>query len=177
VVGIDDSAAQLATARQLQRVYGLAFTLMYGNAERVPSPDTSFDLAISEYGACLWADPSRWVPEAARVLRPGGALIFLVSSALLMLCMPEAAGLAASDRLLRPACGMDRIAWPGETGVAFHPSHGDWLRLLRRSGFELEDLIGIQALEAGTTRYPYVTLPWAHQWPSEEIWKARRWTD
>ena len=61
----------------------------------MPYPDASFDLAISEYGACLWADPSRWVPEAARILRPGGALIFLVNSALLMLCMPEEDGLAS----------------------------------------------------------------------------------
>ena len=78
VVGIDNSAAQLATARRLQREHGLAFTLIHGNAEQVPYPDASFDLAISEYGACLWADPSRWVPEAARLLRPGGVLIFLV---------------------------------------------------------------------------------------------------
>ena len=80
VVGIDNSAAQLATARRLQRAYGLALTLIHGNAERVPYPDASFDLAVSEYGARLWADPSRWVPEAARILRPGGVLIFLKSA-------------------------------------------------------------------------------------------------
>jgi ubiquinone/menaquinone biosynthesis C-methylase UbiE len=100
--GIDNSAAQLATASRLQREHGLVFTLVHGNAEQVPYPDASFDLAISEYGACLWADPYRWVPEAARLLRPGGALIFLVNSALLTLCVPEEDGLAASDRLLRP---------------------------------------------------------------------------
>jgi len=140
----------------------------------VPYPDASFDLAISEYGACLWADPYRWVPEAARLLRPGGALIFLVHSALLTLCMPEEDDLAAGDRLLRPSFGMHRIEWPGDSGVEFHLSHGDWLRLLRRNGFEIEDLIEVQAPEAGTTSYPYVALPWARQWPSEEIWKARR---
>ncbi len=47
------------------------------DAERVPLADARFDLAISEYGACLWADPHHWVPEAARLLRPGGDLIFL----------------------------------------------------------------------------------------------------
>ena len=38
----------------------------------VPLPDASFDLAVSEYGASLWADPYKWIPEAARLLRPGG---------------------------------------------------------------------------------------------------------
>ena len=62
-------------------------------------------------------------------------------------------------------------------GVEFHLSHGDWLRLLRRSGFEIEDLIEVQAPDAGTTRYPDVTPQWARQWPSEEIWKVRRRSD
>lgn len=174
VVGIDNSAAQLATARRLQREHGLAFPLIHGNAERVPCREASFDVAISEYGACLWADPYHWVPEAARVLRPGGALIFLVNSSLITLCVPEEDDRPAGDRLLRPAFGMRRIEWPGDSGVEFHLSHGDWIRLLRRSGFEIEDLIEVRPPEGGTTRYPWVTLSWARQWPSEEIWKARR---
>ncbi len=174
VVAIDNSAAQLATARRLQREHGLDFPLLHGNAERVPYADRSFDLAISEYGACLWADPQRWVPEAARLLRPGGELIFLANSGLLTLCMPEENDVAATDRLLRPAFGMYRIEWPGDPGVEFHLSHGDWLRLLRRSGFEIEDLIEVRPPVGATTRYPYVTLQWARQWPAEEVWKARR---
>src|SRR5436309_9005365 len=66
VVGIDNSEAQLATARRLQREYGLALTLIHGNAEQAPYPDASFDLAISASGACLRSDPYPWVPEAAR---------------------------------------------------------------------------------------------------------------
>src|SRR3984893_94037 len=57
VVGIDNSAKQLETARALQREHGLDFPLIHGNAERVPLPDSSFDLALSEYGASLWCDP------------------------------------------------------------------------------------------------------------------------
>jgi SAM-dependent methyltransferase len=174
VVGVDNSDAQLATARRLQREHGLDFPLLHGNAEEVPYPDASFDLAISEYGACLWADPQRWVPEAARLLRPGGRLIFLSNSALLTLCLPEEDGIAATDRLLRPAFGMYRLEWPGDPGVEFHLSHGDWIQLLRRSGFEIEDLVEIRAPDGATTRYRYVTLEWAQQWPAEEIWKARR---
>ena len=174
VVGIDNSAAQLETARRLQGEHGLDFPLVHGNAEQVPYPDRSFDVAISEYGACLWADPARWVPEAARLLRSGGQLIFLTNSALHTLCVPEEDGVPAADRLLRPAFGMYRVEWPGEIGVEFHLSHGDWIRLLRRSGFEVEDLIDVRPPEGSTTSYEYVTLEWARQWPAEEIWKARR---
>lgn len=42
-----------------------------------PAWHKSFDFAISEYGACLWVDPKKWVAEAARLLRPGGRLHFL----------------------------------------------------------------------------------------------------
>ena len=133
VVGIDNSEAQLATARRMQERHGLAFPLLHGNAEAVPLPDASFDFAISEYGACLWADPARWVPEAARLLRPGGRLVFLVNSYLMALCTPDEDGVAATDRLRRPAFGLYRLEFPGDSGVEFHPSHAEWIRLLRRS--------------------------------------------
>ena len=174
VVGIDNSAVQLQTARRLQHEYDLEMTLIHGNAERVPYPDASFDLAISEYGACLWADPYRWVPEAARLLRPGGELIFLVGSMLLVLCEQDDENQAATNQLRRPAFGLHRIEWPDTTGVEFYLTHGDWIRLLRRSGFEVEDLIEVKAPEGATTRYRFVSPEWAQQWPSEEIWKARR---
>jgi SAM-dependent methyltransferase len=174
VVAIDNSAAQLATARRLQQEHGLDFPLIHGNAEQVPCPDASFDLAISEYGACLWADPARWVPEAARLLRPGGELIFLTNSALFTLCVPAEDDGAVADRLLRPAFGMYRIELPGDHGVEFHLSHGDWILLLRRHGFTIEDLIEVRPPETATTRYPWASLEWARQWPCEEIWRARR---
>ena len=177
VVGIDNSEAQLTTARRLQRQHGLDFPLLHGNAETVPYPDASFDFAISEYGACLWADPQRWVPEAARLLRPGGRLVFLTNSFLMALCTPEDENAAATDRLLRPAFGLYRLEWPDGPEIEFHLSHGDWIRLLRRSGFEIEDLIEVRPPETATTRYPFVTLDWAKQWPCEEVWKVRKRTD
>jgi SAM-dependent methyltransferase len=174
VVGIDNSQAQLATARRLQREHALDFPLIHGNAESVPYTDASFDFAISAYGACLWADPERWVPEAARLLRVDGQLAFLTHSFLLTLCVPAEEDLAATDRLLRPAFGMNRIEWPGDQGVEFHLSHGDWIRLLHRSGFEIEDMVELRPAAGATTRFPFATLEWSRQWPSEEVWKARK---
>ena len=174
VVGIDNSEAQLATARRLQLEHRIEFPLIHGNAETVPYSDSSFDVAISEYGACLWAEPGSWVPEAARLLRPGGLLVFLTNSFLLFLCMSAEDGIAATARLLRPAFGVSRVEWPGDPGVEFHLSHGDWIRLLRNSGFDLEDLVEVRPPADARTRYPFVTLEWARQWPCEEVWKARK---
>jgi SAM-dependent methyltransferase len=158
----------------MQQRHGLDFPLLHGNAEEVPLPDASFDFAISEYGACLWADPARWVPEAARLLRPGGRLVFLVNSFLMALCTPDEEDIAASDRLRRPAFGMYRLQYPGDSGVEFHLSHGDWIRLLRRAQFDIEDLVEVQPEVGATTRYSFVTLEWARQWSAEEVWKVRK---
>lgn len=173
-VGIDNSAAQLATARRLQAEHGLDFPLLHGNAESVPYPDASFDLAISEYGACLWADPYRWVPEAARVLRPGGRLVFLTTGVLALLCLPDVVDGRVGRELVRASFGLHRVEWQTDPGVEFHLMHGDWLRLLRRSGFVVDDLIEVRPPETATTRYGFADLGWARRWPSEEVWKATK---
>lgn len=172
-VGIDNSEEQLKTARRLQAEHGIEFPLVHGNAEQVPYPDASFDLAISEYGASIWADPYRWVPEAARLLRPGGRLIFLINATLLMLCMPEEER-PATNELLRPLRGLHRLEWSDVDEVNFALGHGDWIRVLRTSGFAVENLIEIWPPHGATTDFPYVTPEWARQWPSEEVWVARR---
>jgi SAM-dependent methyltransferase len=169
-VGLDNSAAQLATARQLQDRFGLRFPLIHASAEQAPFADARFDLAISEYGASIWCDPYAWIPEAARLL------IFLVNSVLLMLTVPDADDQPAADRLLRPYFGMHRFEWPGDESVEFHLGHGDMIRLFRGCGLEVEDLLELRPEPAATTRYPFVTLEWARQWPCEEVWKARKFS-
>jgi SAM-dependent methyltransferase len=173
-VGIDNSPKQLETARRLQAEHGLGFPLLLGNAEAVPYPDASFDLAVSEYGASIWADPYRWIPEAARLLRPGGRLSFLVNSFLDMLCVPDEDDMPPTDRLVRDQFRSYRYEWSSDDSVEFHLPHGEMIRLLRASGFEVEDLIEIQAPEGATTRFPWMDPQWARRWPSEEIWKARK---
>ncbi len=172
-VGIDNSEAQLATARRLQEQHRLEFPLIHGNAETVPYPDASFDLAISEYGASIWADPYRWIPEASRLLRPGGRLVFLVNATILMLCMPDAER-PATNEMIRPYFGLHRAEWSDDNSVNFYLGYGDWIRTLRASLFDVEDLLELRPAEDATTTFPYATLDWARQWPSEEVWKARK---
>jgi SAM-dependent methyltransferase len=172
-VGLDLSTNQLASASLFQREFDLSFPLVQANAETVPLQSESFDLILSEYGASIWCDPYRWVPEAARLLRSGGELIFMVNGTILMLCVPELESEGpATDRLLRPYFGMHRFEWPDDPSIDFHLGYGEWIRLLRANGFDVTDLIEVRPPEDATTRYPFVTLEWARRWPCEEVWKA-----
>jgi SAM-dependent methyltransferase len=172
-VGVDNSEAQLATARSFQQEFGLDFPLLHGNAEEVPYPDESFDLAISEYGASIWCDPYRWIPEAARLLRPGGELVFLVDSALAILCSPDDGNEAVGDALFRPLFGMHKVEWPDEDAVEFHLPQGKMIDLLRDCDLMVEQLIEIRPPLDATTRFRHISLDWARRFPCEEVWRAR----
>jgi hypothetical protein len=129
---------------------------------------------ISEYGAAIWADPHAWIPEASRLLRPGGELVFLGNSTLLMLCVPDEDETPATAELRRPHFDMHRFEWPDDPTIEFHLGHGDWVRLLRQNGFEILDLIELRPPAGATSSYGFVEAWWANQWPCEEVWRARR---
>jgi SAM-dependent methyltransferase len=173
-VGVDPTPAQLDTAREMQAEFGLEFPLVEAAAESVPLPDASFDLALSEYGASIWADPHRWIPEAARLLRPGGRLVFLCNSTLVVLCQPPEP--PATEHLVRPQRGLGRIEWEDTGEIEFHLSHGDWIEVLGASGLAVERLLELYAPDDAETHryYDYVTAEWARKWPAEEMWAARK---
>jgi SAM-dependent methyltransferase len=179
-IGLDNSSEQLKTAKMLQDEFDLHYPLVHADGERPPFRDESFDLAISEYGAAIWCDPYSWIPEAARILRADGRLVFLGNAYLLMLTMPDEDA-PATECLQRPHFGMHRFTWPDDTtdSVEFHLPHGDMIRLLRRSGLEVEDLVEIgapaaSAESASIPSDPMATVEWARRWPNEEVWIARK---
>jgi SAM-dependent methyltransferase len=171
-VGLDATPAQLATARSMQERFDLRFPLVRASAEEVPLGDARFDLALSEYGASIWCDPYRWIPEAARLLRPGGKLVFLCNATLMLLAGDELG--YVGRQLRRDYFGLHRIQWPDDHSVNFYLGYGDWIRLFRSSGLTVEDLIEIQAPSGAPSPLEYLPAGWAHRWPSEEIWVARK---
>jgi SAM-dependent methyltransferase len=173
-IGVDVTPAQLETARRMMAETGIEFPLVEADAAETGLADESFDLALSEYGASLWVDPARWLPEAARLLRPGGLLVFLTNSTLVDLCAPDEEG-PADEHLHRPQFGRNWAEWPG-SGVEFQVAHGEWIRLLRASGFHIEALLELQAPEDADAHpgSDFVTPEWARNWPAEEIWVARK---
>ncbi len=176
VTGIDLTPAQLETGRRCSEEFGIELELIEANAEDVPLGDRSFDLVLSEYGASIWCDPYRWIPDAARLLRPGGELVFMRNSTLSVLCAPDDPEGQVGEQLLRPQFGLHRMEWSGEEGVDFQLPHGEWIRLLRANGLEVEGLWELQAPADAETHsyYSFVSAEWARKWPAEEIWKARK---
>lgn len=178
VTGIDISERQLETARRLASEHDLALDLILGDAEAVPFPDESFDFAASEYGAALWCDPYVWVPEAHRVLRPGGALTFLTSSTLSFVCSPVDGSLPVTERLERDYFGLHRDDWsqavddPG--GIEFNLPTSEWFKLFRATGFDVVGFDEPRAPEPGPEVRFFATADWAHRFPSEQVWKLRK---
>ena len=175
VVGVDVTPAQLETARRMDEEFGLGLELVEANAEAVPLEGASFDVVISEYGASIWCDPYKWIPEAGRLLRHGGDLVFLKTSPLAVLCSPDEGKVV--ERLVRPQRGLHRLEWAGDDeGIEFQLPHGELLRVLHAAGFELLDLIELYAAEDAVDHAYYSTTPaeWAKKWPAEEIWRARK---
>ena len=172
-VGIDLTTAQLKTAARLQREFEVRFPLVQAVAENVPLADDTFDVIVSEYGASIWSDPYRWVPEAGRLLRTGGDLVFLVNGMVLQLCLPQEDE-PADERLKNDYFGMHRFETTFDDSVEFHLGHGDWIRLLRANGFEIEDLVELRPAAGTSTDYDFVTAEWSRRWPSEEVWKAKK---
>lgn len=168
-VGVDITPAQLENARRFQEEFRIQFPLIEANAEDTGLPLASFDFVFSEYGASIWCDPYRWIPEASRLLRTGGELIFLRNSTISMLCVGDTG--PVTECLQRPYADLGRMEWDS---VEFQIPHGEMLRLLRKNHLEVEDLIELTAPEGASNRFEYMTYEWARKWPSEEIWVARK---
>ncbi len=177
VLGIDNSEGQLATARRLAGEHGVDLELLHGNAERVPRPDASFDFAISEYGAAIWADPFVWIPEAWRLLAPGGQLVFLGNHPFAMLSQALDSDAPVDHTLRNPYFGMHRMDWrepDGSTGTEFNLPISEWLSLFDRTGFDVVAYHELRSPARGSEVRFFVDADWAHDYPSEQVWKLRK---
>jgi len=171
-VGLDLSSRQLQHARRLMSEAGVAFPLIEASAEAVPLLDASFDIVFCDWGAMTFCDPRRTVPEAARLLRPGGRFAFSTGTPIQFLCQDVKTD-QLHNHLVNDYFGMRYLEWDDE--VNFQLPYGEWIRLFRATGFIVEDLIETQPPENAASTYRDATeTAWARRWPTENIWKLRK---
>ena len=156
--------------------FGVTVPVVQATATAVPFRAESFDVVFCDHGAMSFADPFLAVPEAARVLRPGGLFAFSMIAPLFSVCVDPVTD-ELDDRLHAAYFGMHRFLWSesGPPHVEYQLPYGDWIRLFRRNGLAIEDLIELRAPVGATSTYrTEAELEWGRRWPAEHIWKLRK---
>lgn len=77
VFGVDPSARLLAMARRRAASAGVRAQFVQGSATALPFADRSVDTAIMTWTLCSIPEPMVALGEIRRVLRPGGAFVFV----------------------------------------------------------------------------------------------------
>ncbi len=171
VVGLDLSEAQLAAAA---KAMGTArYPLVQGTAEQLPFAPASFDVVFCDHGGLSWAPPHLAVPQAARVLRRGGRLVFSVISPWFEACYDSHAD-RVTTQLQHDYFGLHTIA-EDHGAASYQLTYGDWIKTLRSAGLVIDDLIEPQPEPGRHNDYMETDPPdWAHRWPAEMLWIAHK---
>jgi SAM-dependent methyltransferase len=76
VTGLDLTPELIERARFNSQLAGANVDWHEGDAEKLPFPDASFDVVLSQYGHMFAPRPELAVAEMLRVLKPGGTIAF-----------------------------------------------------------------------------------------------------
>jgi ubiquinone/menaquinone biosynthesis C-methylase UbiE len=165
VVGLDLSDRQLRAARS----HSGRLRLVQAAGETLPFGRDAFDLVFCDHGALSWANPHLAVPEVARVLVPGGRLVFNASSPWLRACYDERAD-RTTTTLHCSYFDVGPLA-EGDGAHSYPLGYGQWIRLFRASGLSIEDLIELRPPpNARSTYFASAPPDWHHHWPAEMLW-------
>ena len=144
VVGFDVSYGQLAQGRELDRRTGVVVTTLQADAQALPFAAGSFDVVVSAFGAIPFVDDSAGtLREVARVLRPGGRLVFSTTHPVRWAFPddPGPGGLTVRQSYFDRTPYVEENSAGQAVYVEHHRTLGDRVRELRAAGFVLEDLV------------------------------------
>ena len=145
VTAFDVSMGQLRQARLLDQRTGVGVArLVQADAQALPFRADSFDLVASAFGAIPFvADSAGVLREIARVLRPGGRLVFSVTHPMRWVFPddPGPAGLTVQQSYFDRTPYVEVDDSGTATYVEHHRTLGDRIRELVTAGLTLLDLV------------------------------------
>jgi SAM-dependent methyltransferase len=175
VTGLDLSSAQLRAGVANMETTEVRFPLVQADGEAIPFPDASFDVVVCDHGVTSFADPRRTVPEATRVLRPGGTFAFCMITPLAWITQDEDG--KSTRELHKPYFGLHREDYddPDWRTTEFQLTYGEWIALFRANSLKVEALLELRPPEGATSTYvDQADLPWSRDYPVDHIWKLRK---
>jgi SAM-dependent methyltransferase len=177
VTAFDVSRGQLLQSRELDRRTGISVPTVQADAQRLPFRDASFDVVMSAFGAIPFvADSAGTMREIARVLRPGGRLVFSTTHPVRWVFPddPGPAGLTVRQSYF------DRTPYveEDEDGTASYVEHhrtvGDRVRELVAAGLVLDDVVEPEWPEGRTVVWGQWSPLRGALLPGTAVWCAHR---
>jgi 2-polyprenyl-6-hydroxyphenyl methylase/3-demethylubiquinone-9 3-methyltransferase len=140
VVAVDPSAAATAMAQEAHEREGLSVAHKTAPAEDLGLRDEAFDIAYLADTLEITPDPGRAIGQAARVLKPGGVLVY------------DTVNRTPVSRLIYlgafQALPMTRIMPPGRYAAARLRTPAEMTALLDRHGLRSQDICGFKPADA-----------------------------
>jgi ubiquinone/menaquinone biosynthesis C-methylase UbiE len=146
VAGLDLSDAQLAFARTLAAAEGVDISFVQGSAEDLsPFATGAYDVVFSAYALQYVADMPACLAECARVLAPGGRLVFSLDHPFRDCFFDPEDAFDTTIYASRSYFDNAPMAWTfGDTGVpmvSYHHTIAEWVTMLGAAGFTLQRLL------------------------------------
>ena len=155
VTAFDVSLGQLLQARALDAATGTAVRrVVQADAQALPFRDAAFDVVMSAFGGIPFvADSAGTMREVARVLRPGGRLVFSATHPVRWAFPddPGPGGLTVHQSYFDRTPYVEEDAGGVATYVEHHRTLGDRVRELVAAGLVLDDLVEPEWPEGRTT--------------------------
>lgn len=143
-VGFDLSMGMLKHAREINERTAITVPLVQADACRFPFRSASFDMVISAFGAVAFiAEPDQVMMEAARVLRPGGQLVFSTNHPMRWVFpdSPQARDLTVQTSYFDTNDYVEVDDHDRPTYVETHRTMGQRIRDLVAAGLIIDDVI------------------------------------